>query len=340
MALLERHGRKILLSVLLAILVYAVLLLVSDYRKLAAVLVGFRWDLIPLILALTMFNYGLRFIKWHYYLGLVGVRNMPWFDSLLIFLSGFSMTLTPAKGGELLKSFLVRESAGTPIAATAPIILAERMTDGLAMLLLAGTGLFLFDSPAVRLFMAAVVVVAAAAVALVQNRPLVRRVGAWLGRVPLLEDQLHHLRAFYNSSYELLRLRSLAFAVGLGFVSWSGECVALAFVLFGLGIPFSFHLIVLSAFAMGFATLAGSILLTPGGLGVAEGSIDGLLLTFGRAPWLPAGVISQPVAAAATLVIRFATLWFGVVLGFICLFLFQRRMGTGMWQLPGEKEVA
>ncbi|MGE5138072.1 MAG: lysylphosphatidylglycerol synthase transmembrane domain-containing protein, partial [Rudaea sp.] len=251
--LLQRHGRKILLSILLAILVYAALLFLSDYRKLAAALVSFRWDLIPLILALTMFNYGLRFLKWHYYLGLVGVRDIPWFDSLLIFLSGFSMTLTPAKGGELLKSFLVRERAGTAIAATAPIILAERMTDGLAMLLLAGTGLFLFDSTPVRLFMAAVVVVAAAAVALVQNRPLVRRAGAWLGRIRLLENQLHHLRAFYSSSYELLRFRSLAFAVGLGFVSWSGECIALALVLYGLGIPFSFNLIVLSAFSMGFA---------------------------------------------------------------------------------------
>ena len=66
----------------------------------------------------------------------------------------------------------------------------------------------------------------------------------------------------------------------------------------------------------------------PGGLGVAEGSIDGLLLTFGRAPWLPgAVVITQPIAAVATLMIRFATLWFGVLLGFICLFLVQRRFG-------------
>ncbi len=327
MSLLEKHSRKILLSVLLAILVYAGLLFISDFNKLMAVLRGFRWELVPLVLAFTMFNYGLRFVKWHYYLGLVGVREVPWFDSLLIFLSGFSMTLTPAKGGELLKSFLVRQRVGTPIATTAPIILAERMTDGLAMLLLAATGLFLFDSPGVRIFMALVVVAAVIAVALVQNRALARRVGAWLARFGFLENRVHHLKAFYNSSYELLRLKSLAFAIGLGFVSWSGECIALALVLYGLGLAFSFELVILSAFAMGFATLAGSILLTPGGLGVAEGSIDGLLLAFGRAPWLSAGVITQPVSAAATLMIRFATLWFGIVLGFLCLFIWQRRFG-------------
>ncbi|MGB8645927.1 MAG: lysylphosphatidylglycerol synthase transmembrane domain-containing protein [Anaerolineae bacterium] len=328
MSLLEKHGRKILLSVLLAILVYAALLFISDFNKLTAVLRSFRWELVPLILAFTVFNYGLRFIKWHYYLGLVGVKNVPWFDSLLIFLSGFSMTLTPAKGGELLKSFLVQQRVGAPIATTAPIILAERMTDGLAMLLLAATGLFLFDSPGVRLFMGLVVIAAVIAVALVQNRSLARRVGMWLARFKVLENRVHHLKAFYNSSYELLRIKSLAFAIGLGFVSWSGECIALALVLYGLGLSFSFELVILSAFAMGFATLAGSVLLTPGGLGVAEGSIDGLLLAFGRAPWLTVGEITQPMAAAATLMIRFATLWFGVALGFMCLFIWQRRFGA------------
>jgi uncharacterized protein (TIRG00374 family) len=338
---LEKHRKKILLSFLFAILVYAALLLLSDLNRLGAVLHDFRWELVPIILCFTLFNYGLRFAKWHYYLGLVGVRNMSWADSLLVFLAGFSMTLTPGKAGEWLKSFLVRQRVGTPVATTVPIVLAERMTDGLAMMLLASTGLFLFDSPLVRLFMGGVVVVAAIAVALVQNRPLARRVGAELARIGLLGDRIHHLRAFYNSSYELLRFKSLAVATGLGFVSWSGECIALALVLYGLGIPFSLTLVFLSAFAMGFATLAGSILLTPGGLGVAEGSIDGLLLTFGRTPWLPGTeVISQPVGAAATLIIRFATLWFGVAVGFVCLFVVQRRFGAAasavMTRRPNE----
>lgn len=335
--MLEKHRNKILLSLLLAIVVYAVLLLLSDYNKLAAVLRDFAWELVPIILGFTLFNYALRFLKWHYYLHLVGVRNLSWLDSALIFFSGFCMTITPGKAGEWLKSFLVRQRTGTPIATTAPIILAERMTDGLAMLLLASTGVLLFDNSLVRIFLGAVVVLAIIAVALVQNRRLAARVGRWLTRFSFMANRVDHLRAFYNSSYELLRFKNLAFAIGLGFISWAGECVALAVVLDGLGIPFSPTLVILSAFAMGFATLAGSILLTPGGLGVAEGSIDGLLLTFGRAPWLPPGVvITQPIAAAATVMIRFATLWFGVALGFVCLFIVQRRFGRVPDALPAD----
>jgi glycosyltransferase 2 family protein len=328
----EQHRRKILFSLLFAILVYAALLLFSDLNRLEAVLHDFRWELVPIIVAFTLFNYMLRFVKWHYYLSVTGVRGLHWLDSLMVFFAGFSMTITPAKSGELLKSFLVRQRVGAPVASTAPIILAERMTDGLALLLLAGFGLFLFEITAIRVFMAAVVLVAVVAVALVENRALARRVGRGLARFTFLENQLHHMRRFYNSSYELLRFKNLSIAVGLGFVSWSGECFALAVVLNGLGMPFSWTLVALSAFAMGFATLAGSILLTPGGLGIAEGSIDGLLLTFGRSPYLPVGQVSQPVAAAATLIIRFATLWFGVAIGFICLFLVRRRFG----KIPGS----
>jgi len=291
-----------LLSIVFAILVYAVLLLVSDYHKLIAVLRDFRWELIPLVLAFTLFNYGLRFLKWHYYLSLVGVRGLSWIDSLLIFLSGFSMTITPGKTGEWLKSFLVRERVGTPVATTAPIILAERLTDGIAVLLLASTGVFIFDSAPVRAFLLGVIAVATVAVALVQNRALARRVGQWLARVPFLSTRVQHLRSFYNSAYVLLQIKNLAIAIGLGFVSWAGECIALAVLLYGFGIPCSLAIVVRSAFAMVFAALAGSVLLTPGGLGVAEGSSDGLLLTFGRLPWLPGSVgISQPVSAAATL---------------------------------------
>lgn len=328
MELFQKHGRKILFSILLAVIVYAVLLLVSDTEKLVVTVRAFRWELLPIILGLTLFNYGVRFLKWHWYLGVVGVKNLHWVDSFLIYIAGFSMTLTPGKAGEFLKAFLVRQRVGTPVATTSPIILAERMTDGLALLFLAAFGLLIFDSAQVRFVLLGVVVLAAIVVILVQRRGLAERVMAWMERVPLLATRMHHIRTFYNSSYQLLQFRSLAIAIGLGVISWSGECFALALIVVGLGIPLSWTLVALSAFAMGFSTLAGSILLVPGGLGVAEASIDGLLLTFGRAPWLPEGTITQPIAATATLMIRFATLWFGFFLGLICLGIVQRRFSN------------
>lgn len=325
MSLLQTHRNKILLSILFAILVYAALLLVADTSNLAAELRAFQWELLPAIIGLTLFNYALRFVKWHWYLGVVGVKDLHWFDSLLIFLAGFSMTLTPGKAGEFLKAFLVKQRVDTPVAVTSPIILAERLTDGLALLILASFGLLIFDSLEVRIVLFGVIVMAGVIVALVQRRALANRIMQWMGHAPLLAARMHHIQAFYASAYELLKFKALVIAIVLGIVSWAGECFALALILVGLGIPLSWTLVALACFAMGFATLAGSLLLVPGGLGVAEASIGGLLAAFGQAPWLPIGTITTSIAAVATLMIRFATLWFGFLLGLVCLAIVSRR---------------
>jgi len=71
-----------------------------------------------------------------------------------------------------------------------------------------------------------------------------------------------------------------------------------------------------STFVFSFSSLAGAISMIPGGLGVAELSFAGLLMLAG---------ISRGIAAGATVIIRFCTLWFGVLVGLITLFLTRNR---------------
>ena len=61
----------------LGFLVILVVALAADLRQVASNLAGFELGALPADLALTLFNYALRFIKWHYYLGLIGVRDLP-----------------------------------------------------------------------------------------------------------------------------------------------------------------------------------------------------------------------------------------------------------------------
>src|SRR5262249_51363711 len=83
-------------------------------------------------LALASLNYAFRFVRWEYYLRLLSVRvaRLPSFG---IFLSGFALTVTPGKVGEVLKSFLLKEAYDVPVARTAPIVIAERLTDLLSL---------------------------------------------------------------------------------------------------------------------------------------------------------------------------------------------------------------
>lgn len=309
---LRRVRGRVLLSIGFAFLVLIGLTLFADSRKLAEALREFRWPLLIPILLLTSTNYALRFVKWKYYLRRIGIEALAPGLSLRIFFSGFVMAITPGKIGEVLKSLLLREATGVPVAVTAPIILAERLTDGIAMLSLASAGLVIFRY-GVPVF-ATIAAVAVCGFILLQQRRLIRRAITAGEHVRFLSGITHHLHTFYDSAHWLLRPRPLLYAAANGLVSWLMECIAFFLVLVGLGFAATPRLLLTATFVLAAATLIGSVSFLPGGLGAAEIGMTAMLLALVTTP-----PMTHNVAVAATLLIRFCTLWFGVGIGFVAL---------------------
>jgi glycosyltransferase 2 family protein len=268
--------------------------LYADFGALGDELAGFRWELFPIALALTALNYLIRFGRWQVYLARVDIR-VPTLRSLTIFVAGLTMTVTPVKVGELLKCALLKRSFGVPVQRSAPVIVAERATDatGVVVLALAG-GAGTRSWP-----LTVVAVVAVAAVVLVVRSPLLERFTR-LGDAPV-------------AARELLRPALLVGMTLLSALSWFCECLAAYVCVRGLGIDLSLaHTVV--AFCLG--SLAGALSFLPGGLGVAEASMTGLIRALGDT--------SKAAAAAATVLIRLATLWFAVALGLVGLAVEER----------------
>ncbi|HYQ82759.1 MAG TPA: lysylphosphatidylglycerol synthase domain-containing protein, partial [Rubrobacter sp.] len=126
---MERLRRNLVLALALGAAVYLILAVLSDLGDLAAALDGFDYALIPAILGLVALSYAVRFFRWTYYLRVLKV-SVPTGINAAIFASGLSMTISPGKLGEVLKSVFVRDATGAPIARTAPAVVAERATDG------------------------------------------------------------------------------------------------------------------------------------------------------------------------------------------------------------------
>jgi glycosyltransferase 2 family protein len=317
-----RLTRGIVVVGLLALAVLALVVAWGDAPAVLGALSRFPPLLVLPVVLLTAWNYVLRWLRWNYYLRVLGVSGIDRASSALVFLSGFAMGLTPGKSGELTKSYWLREIAGAeraPLARTAPIVFAERLVDGIAMLLLATSGLITF-----RFGGAALVVVAAlaaAAVGMIQARPLVHWLLRALEARPRARRAAEVIETAYDSARELLTWRRLVLAVGVGMLSWGGECVALYVILLGLGAPPSLELVNQSTFALAAGSLVGSASLLPGGIGAAEGTVAAVLDLVARQP--------RDVAAAATLLIRVCTLWFGVALGAASLVALARRLVGG-----------
>ncbi len=309
---------KIIISALIGLGVIIVLGLFSDIREVGQSFETFAWETIPAILGFTLFNYVLRWLKWDYYLRRMDMGDdVSRTDSALLFTSGMVMAVTPGKVGEVLKSFLLRRINGTPITASAPIVLAERLTDGLAMLLLMGFGLTLY-APARPAFIA-LCVLSIVGVAVLQFRALYERLVGMIARLPFGRKIAPRLLTLYESTRRLLQWRILLVSALISLVSWFGECVAFYFVLRGLGEPASIYLLLVATFVFAASTLFGLVSFLPGGLGVSEASSTGLLVAL-----VP---MALGPATTATIIIRFCTLWFGVTLGALALAIFRRRYG-------------
>ncbi|MEJ2413194.1 MAG: lysylphosphatidylglycerol synthase transmembrane domain-containing protein [Anaerolineales bacterium] len=297
--------RRLIPGLIFGFLVFLGLVLVGDIRQVSAQVLDFRWAYFPLVLLLTLFNYVLRFFKWHFYLSQVGVRDYPLLKSARLFLAGFPLAVTPGKVGEALKGVWLERETGLPVSKGISVVLAERISDGLGVLALSILGVIAYPRywPAFAVVLGGLITL----IVLIQIRPA----ALWLleisSRLPLLERISSGLRQFYEGSYALFRPRALLVAVGLGTISWLGEGIGLYYVLRGLQVQSGWDTLSIAVFVLAFSTVVGAVSALPGGLGAAEASIAGMLV-------LLLG-LARETAAAATLLIRFATLWFAVLIG-------------------------
>jgi glycosyltransferase 2 family protein len=278
--------------VLVAALVAVVALglgLYADFGRLGDELASFRWELFPLALALTALNYLLRFWRWQRYLARLEIE-VPTGRSFAIFVAGLSGTITPAKLGEVLKCALLKRSFGVPVRRSVPIVLAERVTDASGVVVLAvAAGAGANRWPLLVLALAGV-----AAIVLVVRSPLLERFSR-LGEAP-------------EAARALLETRLLLGMTALSAASWFFECLAAYVCVRGLRLDVS---LVDTVVVFSLGSLAGALSFLPGGLGVAEGSMTGLIQVLGDVP--------KAAAVAATVLIRLATLWFAVALGLVGL---------------------
>src|SRR5918998_2853539 len=307
-------GRNLILALGLGVAVYVVLAVLGGIENLREAPDGFRYGLIPVILGLVALSYVGRFVRWIYYLRLLGI-SVPLSQNAAIFAAGLSMTVSPGKLGEVLKSVFVKQAVGAPIARTAPIVVAERATDGTGMVAWGLLGALAFSfGPGILVGFLLLTVLG---IAVLRSKRLSLLVERLLLRLPVVNRFAPHLSDFHGATDELLGVRPLVVGSVLSFLAWGLEITAvyLCSVGIGAGLPF---LLVVFVFAAGSLLGVGSML--PGGIGAAEASMAGMFRFYAG---LPGGL-----AVALTFLIRLVTLWFAAVIGIVGLMIVRSMLGS------------
>ena len=303
-------SRRLILGLVLGFVVFVGLILVGDIRQIGSEVRSFPWQIMPAVLGLTLWNYLLRFIKWHYFLKQVKVPNLPVLESARLFVAGFPLAVTPGKVGETLKGVWLNQMTGFPTAMGVSVVLAERISDGLAMLVLSAVGVIAYRRywPAFAIVLGLLM----GAVIISQIRPLAQYLLSWGPRLPLVKRFASSINDFYEGTFTLFRPWTTFVSVSLGTISWLAEGIGFYLILIGFGVSPGLGTLSIAIFVLSFSTVIGAVSALPGGLLATDASIVGMLVLLLD--------MDTNTAAAATLLIRFATLWFGVGIGFITWF--------------------
>ncbi|MDZ4774464.1 MAG: lysylphosphatidylglycerol synthase transmembrane domain-containing protein [Planctomycetota bacterium] len=319
----KRMTRGLVYVVIASVVLYGAFALSADAGNVLEALRRFPPWILGAAMSLSFANYLVRFVRWRMYCARLSIELEPK-TSFLIHLSGLALTVSPGKMGEAFKSLLVRRITGVPVAVSAPIVLAERFTDLLAFLVLIAIGASASESGQSWIVWSTSALCASLFAFVVSTRlqrVFVRTLAsskAGSRFVPKIEEAL-------ASSRTLLAPSGLILPTLIATAGWSLECFAFQLVAGAFvdgGVPFLF-----AAYTFALAAVAGAVaFIFPGGLGVTEASMGGLL----RRRYVASGLGVEAAAASAvsaTILIRLATLWFAVLVGVVAVLLFKRRHG-------------
>jgi uncharacterized protein (TIRG00374 family) len=310
--ILRRFRRGVILGIVVALVVYVAYAAWAGAGEVAAALARFSWALLVPLLLLSGANYALRWVRWELYLRALGIR-VPTRTSMAVFLAGLAMTVTPGKVGEFLKSYLLKATSGVPMAVSAPVVLVERITDLLSLVVLASFGVASYGGAAGVPVLVVSGVALVAGLLVLRSERLTGVAVKVLGRLPLGHRVAPKLAEAAGASRALLGTKLLGAGVVLGAAAWACECTGywLAFRGFGGEAP----TFAVATFAYAFSTVLGVV--SPGGLGPTDIGLVEIARQF--TPGL-----SREVATAASFLVRLCTLWFAVLLGAKALLGFRK----------------
>ena len=299
---------KVLAGYGLILLLYLVVLFMADKSK------GFfeydhvAFAQLPVLMSLALLSYGLRYLRWYCLLKWSG-HSVPVLGGWWAYLSGFALTATPGKVGELLRiRYFGRLGASADRVISAFVF--ERALDlavvfVLAAMFIADERMFWLAASFVSLFLVALVVAGLYPEILMRLSVFCVQ-KQWMRSSRLFE----FLAKVLQGCRAWIKPWPMVTSLIIGAAAWSLTSIAFVYLLDRLNIQMPW-LEALSTYPM--AMLAGAASMLPGGVGSTEAAIV-LQLKWND--------VDTTTALLVAVVIRLSTMWFSVICGFAAI-LFQ-----------------
>lgn len=299
-------GKNFFIILLVAVAIYSVFLFLVDSKLVYDKFANFNLRFIPLILLIIFCSWLILFIRWNLLLTNHSIK-LPIKLNFLIYLAGFSLAISPMKSGELIKSELLKNRFNVNRTTTVPIIFMERFYDIIGTIFVAVLGILFLGINFLPIIIVVIVLIF-----LIFFTIYTKLIFNYIVTLFSKFNKLQKFTIPLENSHEILRksssLKLVSISTILTITYRLVEAIGIYFVLIGFNINVIEYLTLASTYST--SIILGSVSMSPGGIGVTEGSFAGLLSLLG---------IELSTALALAVAVRLFTLWYAVIVGFISL---------------------
>ena len=300
-----KFDNRLILIPVAAAVIYAIFLFVSDYDTISETISSFNVNFLPHILFFATASWIPIFIKWHFLLKNSNI-HVPVKGNIVVFLSGMGLELTPGHVGALIKSQILKTKFSISRTKTAPIVLIEKVYDLIGAIIASIIGIIILG---METYLIAIALSALALIFfLMCYRPAFDLFLGLIAKRKFFSKYIENI----SDSYEIIKkstsVKSFTICILLSIAYWSIISAGVYYILAGFGIDMIDYLKILSIYT--FSAFLGAITFIPGGIGVTEGSLTGLLSIQG---------VDISVALVLGVMIRLFAFWYPVCVGFISL---------------------
>lgn len=292
-----------------AIIFYILFIAYSDIHNFSVAIVEFRYELLGPILVVAIVEMLLKGFRQQTLLKKSKII-IPLKSSMLLYLSGLSMTITPAASGQLIKSYYLKKKYNYSVSKTIPIIIIERWHDLLAVVILIAISLIFVHSVILSVMTIIIFGVLAIVFAGCRSSKVFNLLKRFSKKIPFMGRNLAKFEESHDGLRSLTGAKITFLAWLISIVSWILDAIVVKLIFVGFGVKLSmFHTIV----AIYSSLVVGVVTLIPGGLGVTEITAVGLLIK--------AGLVLS-LASSITLFYRIMSVWFPTLVGFVTTKMF------------------
>lgn len=297
---------KVIIIIVITVSFYIGILVYADINRIDESVIEIDFRFLPIIIGLMGIQILVLAIKFQRLLSKLNI-DYSYKKSLKIFVAGMSLIITPGGIGTAIKSHIIKKKDGIPISSTLPVILVERVTELIAILIL--LTFFTVWFGLIESYFAIIIGFALVIVWLIisSNSRVFESFNSIILKIKFIQKFKFSLKDSQDSLSKLQSKSCFSEAIGWSIIGKTAQFFAAYLIFYSMGIDLSWFVVGQVYYT---SLIIGILSFIPAGTIITESTMLALLLNNG---------IEFSIATVTVIFTRLVTTWLAAGLGIATL---------------------